>query len=182
MSIKRPKLVITWPTRNNLPELIEIYNQAIRSRIATGDTIEFTNAQQRSSWFSSHNKMTFPIYMLSYEDKVIGYGTLSPWRDGRQAMRNIAEVSFFLHEDYQGKGFGKILLQYIINDCPRINIKTLIAILLDVNKKSVCLLERFGFQKWGYFPEVIEFPDKTCGQLIYGKKVTKDDYVDLIFT
>lgn len=181
MSIKRPKLVVTWPRRNDLASMVEIYNQAIRSGVATGHTEEFA-WDKRRIWFKSHHKLTFPIYLIKYEKKVIGYGTLSPYRAGRQAMSNIAEVSFFLHEDYQGKGFGKILLQYIINDCPRVNIKSLIAILLDVNKNSVRLLKRFGFQKWGHFPDVIEFPDKTCGQLIYGKKITEEDIVDLIFT
>ena len=181
MSIKRPKLVITWPTRNDLDAMVDIYNQAIRSGVATGHTKEFTR-QRRWEWYKSHHNMTFPIYLMKYERKVIGYGTLSPYREGRQAMRNIAEVSFFLDENYQGKGFGRVLLQKMINDTRRVKIKTLIAILLDVNKKSVRLLKKFGFQKWGHFPGVIEFEDKTCGQLIYGKKITEDDYVDLIFT
>ena len=181
MSIKRPKLVITWPNRNDLEAIVEIYNQAIRSGKATGHTKEFTR-DGRWIWYRSHNKMTFPLYLMKYEKKVIGYGTLSPYREGRQAMSNIAEVSFFLHQDYQGKGYGKILLQYIINDCPRVNIKSLIAILLDVNRNSVRLLNKFGFEKWGHFPGVVEFPNKTCGQLIYGKKITKDDFIDLIFT
>jgi L-amino acid N-acyltransferase YncA len=87
----------------------------------------------------------------------------------------------FIDEKYQGKGYGKILLQYIINDCERVKIKALIAVLLDINKRSIRLLKKFAFKKWGHFPEVIEFEDKTCGQLIYGKKITEDDYVDLIF-
>jgi len=161
--------------------MVEIYNQAVRSGIATGHTREFTRGT-RWGWYKSHHFMHFPIYLMKYKKEVIGYGTLSPYREGREAMSNIAEVSFFMHEDYQGKGYGKILLQYMINDCPRVKIKTLLAILLDVNKKSVRLLKRFGFQKWGHFPGVVEFPNKTCGQLIYGKKITEDDYVDLIFT
>ena len=180
MSIKRPKLKITWPTRNDLEAMVDIYNQAIRSGVATGHNREFTRAA-RWAWYKSHDRMTFPLYMMTYEKKVIGYGTLSPYRPGRQAMRNIAEVSFFIDEKYQGKGYGKILLQHIINDCKRVKIKTLIAILLDVNKRSIRLLKKFGFQKWGHFPDVVEFPDKTCGQLIYGKKITEDDFVELIF-
>jgi L-amino acid N-acyltransferase YncA len=181
MSIKRPKLKITWPTRNDLPAMVDIYNQAIRSGVATGHTKEYTNWQHRWGWYKNHNRMTFPLYMMTYEKKVIGYGTLSPYRQGRQAMRNIAEVAFFIDEKYQGKGYGKILLQYIINDCERVKIKALIAVLLDINKRSIRLLKKFAFKKWGHFPEVIEFEDKTCGQLIYGKKITEDDYVDLIF-
>ena len=180
MSIKRPKLKITWPTRNDLEAMVDIYNQAIRSGVATGHTREFTR-KTRCAWYTSHDRMTFPLYMVTYEKKVIGYGTLTPYRPGRQAMRSIAEVSFFIDEKYQGKGYGKILLQYIINDCRRVKIKTLIAILLDVNKRSIRLLKEFGFKKWGYFPDVVEFDNKTCGQLIYGKKIQEEDYVDLIF-
>ena len=86
-------------------------------------------------------------------------------------MKSIAEVSFFLDEAYFGKGFGSSLLEKIISDCPRLKIKTLLAILLDTNKKSIGLLRKFGFAKWGHFHDVVEFEDKTCGQLIYGLKI-----------
>ena len=167
---RKPRLEITWPVRNDLYSLVDIYNQAIQSGISTGHTKEFT-AASRMSWFRSHTKYDFPIYVLKYDKKIIGYGTLSPYRKGRQAMRSIAEVSFFLDQEYQGKGYGSLLVAKIIDDCPRLKIKTLIAILLDVNKKSIRLLKKFGFEKWGYFRDIVEFEDKTCGQLVYGLKV-----------
>ncbi len=165
-----PRLHIRWPVRTELSALVEIYNQAVRNGTATGHTKEF-NRQQRWEWYRSHDIMAYPIYVVTYDKKIIGYGSLSPYRKGRQAMRSIAEVSFFLDETFQGRGFGSILLEKIINDCHRVKIKTLIAILLDVNKKSVRLLKKHGFKKWGHFRDVVEFEDKTCGQLIYGLKV-----------
>ncbi len=165
-----PRLHIRWPVRTELPALVEIYNQAIRTGIATGHTREFS-AQARWEWYKSHDIMSYPIYVVEYDKKIIGYGSLSPYREGRQAMKSIAEVSFFLDEAYQGKGYGNALLEKIINDCKRVKIKTLVAILLDVNKKSVRMLKKHGFKKWGHFRDVVEFEDKTCGQLIYGLKV-----------
>ena len=171
---RKPKLEIQWPVRNELAALVEIYNQAIRNGISTGHTKEFTR-HGRWEWYRSHDIFNYPIYVMKFDKTIIGYGTLSPYRKGRQAMRTIAEVSFFLDENYQGKGYGTILLDKIISDCPRVNIKTLIAILLDANKKSIRLLKKFGFKKWGHFPDVIEFEDKTCGQLIYGLKIEKEE-------
>jgi phosphinothricin acetyltransferase len=110
---------------------------------------------------------------MELSGKIVGYGSLSPYRTGRQAMRNIAEVSFFLDESTQGKGYGSDLLSYMITDCQRLSINTLIAILLDVNKRSVGLLKKYGFEKWGHFKDIIEFDDKSCGQLIYGLKLNK---------
>jgi len=167
---KKPKLEIGWPVRTELEALVNIYNQAIRSGVATGHTEEFTR-QRRWGWYRSHDKFNYPIYVMKLNKEIIGYGTLSPYREGRQAMRSVAEVSFFLAEAFQGKGYGSILLEKIINGCPRVKIKTLIAILLDINEPSIRLLEKFGFERWGHFPGIVEFPDKTCGQLIYGKKM-----------
>ncbi len=162
---------IRWPVDSDLPELVDIYNQAIRSGVATGHTQEFENVD-RMNWFKNHDQSDYPIYVLELDHKIIGYGSLSPYRKGRQAMRTIAEVSFFLDEAYSGQGYGSVLLMKIIEDCPRLKIKTLLAILIDINEKSIGLLEKFGFQKWGHIPDVIEFEDKTCGHLIYGLKIS----------
>jgi len=112
---------------------------------------------------------------MAYEKTIIGYGSLSPYREGRKAMSKIAEVSFFLDERFQGKGYGSLLLAKIISDCDRVGINTLLAILLDVNKKSIGLLKKFGFKEWGHFPNVIEFENKICGQSILGLKVSDAD-------
>jgi phosphinothricin acetyltransferase len=167
---KKTKLEITWPIRSDLEAIVQIYNQAIRSGIATGHTEEFTRLH-RWQWYKSHTRNKYPLYVMKLNYRVIGYGTLSPYREDRQAMDSIAEVSFFMDEDFQRKGFGSMLLKHIIDDCPRVEIKTLIAILLDVNKPSVRLLKKFGFEKWAHLKEIIEFEDKICGQLIYGKKL-----------
>lgn len=169
-----PHLRIRWPVRNELEILVNIYNQAIRAGNATGHTHEFTR-QARWRWYKSHTLSDFPIYVMEYHKQIIGYGALSPYREGRQAMRNIAEVSFFLDKEYRKKGFGTVLLGKILNDCDRVHIKTLLAIILDVNKDSIRLLRKFGFKKWGCFPEVVEFEDKTCSQLVYGLKVSDAD-------
>jgi len=171
---RRPKLEIGWPARNDLEDLVKIYNQAIRNGVSTGHTREFSR-QARWKWYKSHDIFNYPIYVMKYDKKIIGYGSLSPYREGRQAMRKIAEISFFLDEKYQGRGYGSILLSKMIYDCNRTGIKTLLAILLDVNKKSTGLLKKFGFKKWGHFRDVVEFEDKTCGQLIYGIKASDAD-------
>ena len=152
--------------------MVTIYNQAIRSGLATGHTNEFEPAA-RLNWFKRHDKNTYPLYAMELNRKIIGYGSLSSYREGRQAMRNIAEVSFFLDEAHQGKGYGIALLNTIINDCHRVHINTLIAIVLDINKKSVGMLKKFGFQKWGHLKDIIQFEDKTCGHLIYGLRINQ---------
>lgn len=155
--------------QGDLPAIVAIYNQAIRGGISTGDLNEF-QIQDRIGWFEKFNAH-YPIYVVEFERKVVGYGTLSPYRPGRGAMNSIAEISFFLDENFQGMGIGSFLVDFMIRDCQRIGKKSLLAILLDVNEKSISLLKKFGFEEWGVFPDIIELKNNTCGQLIYGLKL-----------
>jgi phosphinothricin acetyltransferase len=62
-------------------------------------------------------------------------------------------------------------MQYALADCARIGRKVLLAIVLEWNAPSIKLLEKFGFEKWGYLPEVAEFGERLCGHLYYGKRL-----------
>ena len=84
----------------DLPAIVDIYNHAIRSGGCTGDLDEFT-VQDRINWFEKFNSNNSPIYVITVGNDIAGYGTLSPYRQGRKAMRNIAEISFFLDEKLQ---------------------------------------------------------------------------------
>ncbi|MEZ5023664.1 MAG: hypothetical protein R2728_10480 [Chitinophagales bacterium] len=49
----------------------------------------------------------FPIYVLEIDGKVIGWISLSAYRKGRNALRYNAEVSYYIHQDFQQQGFGE---------------------------------------------------------------------------
>ncbi|HJN06274.1 MAG TPA: N-acetyltransferase family protein [Bacteroidales bacterium] len=159
--------IIRFADIKDLSSIVEIYNQAIRSNSATGDMIEFTVAQ-RVDWFNSFDHASFPIYTAEFNNRVVGYATLSPYRKGRQAMNKVAEISFFIDYSYHGLGIGSALVSYAISDCERIGKESLLAILLDINPESVRLLKKFSFEEWGYLPDIIDFNGQKCGHLIYG--------------
>ncbi len=150
--------------------MVNIYNQAIRAKNATGDTEEF-NVEDRVKWFEKYDENEYPLYVVEDDGKVVGYCSLSPYREGRKAMASIAEISYYLDFSTHGKGIGAALLKYVIADCNRIGKKCLLAIILDINLQSVGILEKFNFVKWGHFPDVININGKKCSQLIYGLKL-----------
>ena len=151
--------------------MTRIYNQAIKSGTATGDINEFST-DQRHHWFEEFDENNSPIYVALLNDKVVGYTTLSPYRQGRGAFLNTAEISFFVEYNHHGKGIGSAMLSFVLDDCKRLKKDNLIAILLDINTQSVGILKKFGFKQWGHMPEIAKFTDKVCGQYIYGKKIT----------
>jgi len=164
------ELQIRFANISDLPSMVNIYNQAIREKNATGDTEEF-NAEERVKWFEKYDKNEYPLYVVEIGGKIVGYCSLSPYRQGRKAMSSIAEISYYLDFSMQRKGIGTALLNHVILDCNRIGKKCLLAIILDINFQSVGILKKLNFVKWGHFPDVININGKKCSQLIYGLKL-----------
>lgn len=166
------ELTIRFADITDLSSITDIYNQAIRTKCATGDIEEFS-VDDRTEWFEKFDNNKYPLYIAEIANKVVGYCTLSPYRPGRKAMSSVAEISYYLDYSFHGKGIGTALLKYVIEDCDRIGKESLLAILLDINTQSVGILEKFNFTKWGHFPDIIDIDREKCGHLIYGLKINR---------
>ena len=68
-------------------------------------------------------------------------------------------------------GVANSLINFTIESAQKLGFKNLITILLDMNKPSIYILEKFGFEKWGHLPGIAEIDGTICGQFIYGKKL-----------
>ena len=152
---------------SDLDELVTIYNHAINQGGITADIYPYTSAQRRA-WFDEHMPDQYPLYVMTYRRSAIGYCSLSPYRKGREALRQVAEISYYLHPDFRGMGLGSKLIRHVIQDAERIQKRHLIAILIDSNRRSIALLEKFNFIQWGYLPDIVRFNHHICGQVLYG--------------
>ena len=163
-------ILILDADETHLPALTAIYNQAIASRTATAD-MEPATVQQRRDWLADHSADQYPVYVAEIAGKVVGYASLSRYRRGRQALRHTAEISYFVDENFQRRGVGSQLIAHTLQQCPRLNIRNVFGILLDINHGSVRILEKFGFEQWGHLPDVADFDGAVCGHLYYGRSV-----------
>lgn len=59
----------------DLPAIVEIYNQAIPGRRAVADTMPVT-VESRIDWFEEHDPASRPIWVLEHQGSVIAW--LSP--------------------------------------------------------------------------------------------------------
>ena len=150
----------------------EIYNQAVRSKYQTAETEE-TSLGYRRHWYEEHLSGNNSVFVIEDLREVVGWVSLSEYRKGRKALRFTLEVSFYIRKDKQGQGVGTQLLRYVIDRAREINIKTLIAILLEPNTASIRLLEKFNFQKWGDMPNAAEFDGLECNHQYYGLRISE---------
>jgi phosphinothricin acetyltransferase len=157
-------------TEADLKKIVEIYNHAVDEKFATADT-EYVTIESRKEWFAQHSSDTYPIYVAEENNEIVGWCSLSPHRPGRKALRTVAEISYYVHKDYRRKGVANSLITYTIEKAKQLGFNNLITILLDLNKPSIYLLEKFGFEKWGHLPNIAVIDEMICGQFIYGKNL-----------
>jgi phosphinothricin acetyltransferase len=154
-------------TQEDLPQIVEIYNQAIKAGQNTADT-EVLSIEDRQQWFDSHNEKQYPLLVAKEADVILGYLTISSYRYGRKALKQTAEISYYIHFDHHRKGVASQLMESAINSCSALNLKTLVAILIGCNDASIKLLEKKGFKEWGRMPAIVELDSGDFDHLYYG--------------
>ena len=163
--------MIRFAKVDDLERIVAIYNQAVPYKNATADVYPI-QTKQRITWFNEHSPESYPIHVKEIDDKVAGWCALSPYRDGRLALKKTVEIVCYVDYEHHGQGIGSCLIQHALTECTRLEKRIVFAILLEKNIRSIKLLEKFGFQRWGYLPEVAEFDGKLCGHVYMGKKIT----------
>lgn len=166
----RKMLLIRDASEKDLPEIVDIFNQAIRTRISTGYLHEVT-VGGRQEWFRDHTKGKYPILVAEHDKKIIGWMSLDPYRKGRKAFEKTAEISYFVHQEYWRKGVGEALLHSMLLTAKKLGYSILIAIVLDKNIRSRRFLEKNHFESWGLFPDVATIDGSTLSHVYYGKKL-----------
>ena len=159
------KLNIRDATEEDLPAIVEIYNESIPAGKSTADTQPVTVAE-RIDWFRSFDPKKRPIWVAEDEARIIGCIYLSSFYGGRPAYNKTAEISTYIATDYQGKGLGTILKQKMIEACPRLGVENLISMYFDHNETTKYLNNKFGFEPAGHLAEIAEIQGKKIGLMI----------------
>ena len=135
----------------DLPEILEIYNDAIRNTVATFDLDEQT-LEQRKIWFKKYGGK-HPLLVAEIAGQVAGYSSLSTFRE-KDAYARTTEISVYISESHRGKGIASQLMTEILKRAKQLGHHTIIAGITGGNEASVKLHKKFGFEFVGTFKEV----------------------------
>src|SRR5437868_13697789 len=117
--------MIRRATQEDVKGIIDIYNQAIAARFQTAFTEPFKE-EEGTQWLSSHLNEQYPLFVSTSGEDVVGWASISPYRQGRAALKDTIEVSYFVHQDHFGKGIGSRLLNHAIDASKNLRYKTII--------------------------------------------------------
>ena len=142
---------IRTATLDDLEDITTIYNYAINETVATFDT-KPKNVEEQKKWFKEHGSKN-PIIVVEQDEAVVGWAALSRYSN-KCAYSDTAEISLYVQEKHQGKGFGTKLMDTVIREGKKAGLHTVIARITEGNKQSVRLHESVGFEHIGIMKEV----------------------------
>jgi L-amino acid N-acyltransferase YncA len=96
----------------------------------------------------------YPFLVVQVADAIVGYAYAGPYR-ARPAYRFTAENSVYLRPEVRGRGYGRALLERLIEECSQRGFRQLVAVIGDsANTASVRLHEAAGFTLVGTLQNV----------------------------
>ena len=155
-------------TLADLPQIIDIYNSTVASRIVTAD-IEPVSIESRIPWFNEHSA-TRPLWVCEEANRIQAWLSFSSFY-GRPAYNQTAEISVYVHESFRRCGLGRSLVENAIAYAPQVEIHTLLGFIFGHNAPSLMLLENLGFSRWGTLPKVASLDGVEHDLVIVGRRV-----------
>ena len=140
-------------TREDLPAILAIYNDAVLHTTATYD-YEPRTLEDRTAWFEERVRDGYPVFVaVTPEGRVVGWSALNPYH-ARKGYRFSTENSIYVAADQRGRSMDRMLLAPLIEAARQRGLHAILAGIDAQNEASLRLHTSFGFQRVAHFKEV----------------------------
>lgn len=138
---------MNYEIREMLPadgeKVLEIFEEGIAGGNATFDQ----TAPTWEGWDEKYFNVC-RFVLETEENEIVGWAALQPISN-RDCFKGVAEVSIYMKNTAQGKGFGSMLLKKLILDSEEHEFWTLQAGIFPENEASIYVHEKLGFRLVG---------------------------------
>lgn len=135
-------------SEEDLPAILDIYNQGIHDRIATleEDAKDMAYIEQ---WFSNHVGR-YRIFVAESEGTVVGWADVHPYSQ-RCAYSGVGELSVYVRRDWRGRGVGQALLAELEPFAQAHDFHKLVLGTFPFNASGQGLYRKMGYREVGVF-------------------------------
>src|SRR5437667_4508896 len=161
------KMIIRDAGDADLPAIIDIYNAAIATRLATAQ-LDPVTLEERRDWLKEHSPDRHPFWVLETDGRLAGWLSLKPFAP-RCAYRGTAEISVYVDEKFRRRGVAHRLLEESIARSPSLGITAIVGLIFGHNQPSLKLFERLGFQRWGLLPGIARLDGLERDLVVMGR-------------
>ena len=148
----RMPLTIRTATHDDLPDIVQIYNEAGVATTATYD-LEPVTLAERTRWFEWLRARGYPVLVAVAEGRVAGFASYGPFRD-KAGYAHTVEHSVYVAEGRRSGGVGRMLLGALLDYARGRDIHVVVGVLDADNEASRSFHERLGFTESAVLREV----------------------------
>ena len=112
-----------------------------------------------------------PIWVAELDGRVVATAYLSSFYGGRPAYDATAEVSLYIASAHQRRGIGRWFKRWVIEQCPRLGVTTLLSMHFDHNEATRRINESLGFQQQGHLTEIAVVQGQKRGLIISALRI-----------
>jgi L-amino acid N-acyltransferase YncA len=144
--------MINEASRQDLGEILAIYNEVIRNSTAVYTEVEFC-AERGSAWFEAKVSRGFPFIVARDASGITGFGTFGEFR-AHPCYQHSVEHSVHIRVDRRGQGIGRALVIELMTRAVAMHKHVMIAGIDADNAASIGLHQSLGFTNVGHFNQV----------------------------
>lgn len=138
-------------TVNDAQAICDIYNYYILNSISTFESqpLSVNEIIKRIKRITEK----YPWIVHEEEGRLLAYAYADEWKS-RKAYKHTVESTIYLKSGESGRGIGKKLYTFLLDELTKIDIHAVISGISLPNEASVALHEKLGFEKIAHFKEV----------------------------
>lgn len=136
---------------DDLQAINDIYNHYVLHSTCTYQEIP-EPIEGRRVWFAKHDA-GHPVTVAEMDGQIVGWGSLSAYH-ARSAYRFTVENSVYVHDEFQRRGIGSVILKDLIERSRASGHHAIIAGIDADQAGSLAIHAKFGFQTVGRLQQV----------------------------
>jgi L-amino acid N-acyltransferase len=139
-------------SRQDLPDILAIYNEVIRNSTAVYTDVELS-AAGGEAWFDAKIASGNPFLVARDASGITGFGTFGQFR-AQPCYRHSVEHSIHVRSDRRGQGIGRTLIIALMARAAALRIHVMVAGIDADNAVSIGLHQSLGFITVAHFNQV----------------------------
>ncbi|TYL48264.1 GNAT family N-acetyltransferase [Marinomonas sp. IMCC 4694] len=150
---------------DDAPALLDIFRQC-EPLVNNSDSRHGTGLIDVMDWLDNASEQ-HPMLVVEHQKKAIAWCSLEPFY-GLPAFDLACEISLYVRPDWQRKGIGRRLFQYLEAQRAVLKFTHLVAYIYASNLNSRAFFKRQGFEEWGLLPNIAQNQDTQDDVFLFG--------------
>ena len=154
--------------KKDIPELNKLLNSIVEEGIYFARNKKRTLKEEKNLFENYLRKKNRKLMFVCLKNnKIVGFSSATRKQGKRD---HVWEISYCIKKEYRKMGLGSALLSKLLDHLGDRNAEQIIAWVIEINKPSINLLNKYGFEETGRIKNGIKIGENYCDYILFQKR------------